>query len=136
MRRPLLGLTVAIALIGLFTGGVAWLLDTPKPPRGASRAARLYSGLCATCHGVDGRGSWRALLFLVRPGNLADAGRIQGLSDQYLFDLITYGGAPIGRPGMPAFGSSLSDEEIRELVQYVRALGHAGPRPGDPTAAW
>lgn len=121
--KPLLALAVVIALIGLFTGGVAWLVDTPAAPRGASRAERLYYGLCATCHGVDGRGSWRASLFLVRPGNLTDSGRMSSLSDQYLFDLIKYGGSPIGRPGMPAFGASLSDQEIRELVQYLRGLG-------------
>ena len=123
MRRSLLGLAAAIALVGLFTGGLAWLLDSPRPPRGATRTERAYYGFCATCHGVDGRGSWRAWLFLVRPGNLADRARLERLPDQYLFDLIKHGGAPIGRPGMPAFGASLSDEETRELVRYVRSLG-------------
>src|SRR5881409_1774893 len=102
------------------TGGLAWLLDTPKPPAGATRAERLYLGLCATCHGEDGRGSWRAALFLVRPGRLNDAATLDRRSDQYLFDIIKYGGAPIGRPGMPAFGSTLTDDEIAELVAYVR----------------
>ena len=137
IRRPLLALTVAIALIGLFTGGVAWLLDSPRPPRSASRAERLYYGLCATCHGADGRGSWRAGLFLVRPGNLADVARMQAMSDQYLFDLIAHGGAPIGRPGMPAFGAALSHAEIRELVQYLRGLGRgatSGPHATSPAS--
>lgn len=122
MRRPLLALLVVLAAVGAFTGGLAWLLDTPKPPAGASKAERLYLGLCATCHGADGRGSWRAALFLVRPGDLADAATIDRRSDQYLFDLIKHGGAPIGRPGMPGFGSTLSDNEIAELVRYVRSL--------------
>ena len=47
---------------------------------------------------------------------------MQRLSDQYLFDLIKHGGAPIGRPGMPAFGTTLSDDDIRLLVRYVRRL--------------
>lgn len=122
MRRPLLVLAVAIAAVGIVTGGLAWLLDTPKPPIGADRAARLYFAFCATCHGVDGRGSWRAALFLVRPGNLADPARLRERPDTYLFDLIKHGGAPIGRPGMPAFGSTLSDDDIRLLVRYVRRL--------------
>ena len=120
MRRPLLVLAVAIAAMGIVTGGLAWLLDTPKPPSGAARAERLYFGFCATCHGTDGRGSWRAALFLVRPGNLA--GPMPRRSDEYLFNLIKDGGAPIGRPGMPAFGSTLSDADIPLLVQYVRRL--------------
>jgi mono/diheme cytochrome c family protein len=122
MRRPLVVLAAAIAAVGIFTGGVAWLLDTPKPPPGAPRAERLYYAFCASCHGVDGRGSWRAWLFLVRPGDLTDPARTSQLSDQYLFDLIKHGGAPIGRPGMPAFGATLSDDDITALVAYVREL--------------
>jgi mono/diheme cytochrome c family protein len=120
MRRPLVVLAVAIALIGIVTGGLAWLLDTPKPLPGADRAERLYYGFCSSCHGVDGRGSWRAALFLVRPGDLTDPGRLRNRSDDYLTDLIKHGGAPIGRPGMPAFGATLSDDDIRLLVQYLR----------------
>ena len=120
MRRPFVALAVAIAAIGLFTGGLAWLLDTPKPPPGADRGERLYYAFCASCHGVDGRGSWRAALFLVRPGDLTDPNRITARADPYLFDIIKHGGSPIGRPGMPAFGSTLSDEDITLLVQYVR----------------
>jgi len=122
MRRPILAFAVAIAAIGLFTGGLAWLLDTPRPPPGASRGTRIYYALCVSCHGVTGRGSWPATLFLVRPGDLADRARRHASSDQYLFDLIKNGGAPIGRPGMPAFGAALTDEEIRDVLQYVRSL--------------
>jgi mono/diheme cytochrome c family protein len=122
MRRPLVVLGVAIVGIAIVTGGLAWILDTPKAPPGADRAARLYFAFCASCHGVDGRGSWRAALFLVRPGDLTDPARLRGRSDEYLTELIKSGGAPIGRPGMPAFGSTLSDADIGLLVDYVRRL--------------
>jgi mono/diheme cytochrome c family protein len=126
MRRPLLALLIVLAAIGSFTGGLAWLLDTPRPTAGAPSVERMYLGLCSTCHGVDGRGSWRAALFLIRPGNLADGGNMGRRSDEYLFDIIKHGGAPIGRPGMPGFGATLSDADIKDLVRYVRAL--ARPR--------
>jgi mono/diheme cytochrome c family protein len=126
MRRPFVALLIALAAIGVFTGGLAWLLDTPPPPPGAPRAERLYLGLCSTCHGADGRGSWRAALFLIRPGDLTDKAHLGRYSDQYLFDIIKHGGAPIGRPGMPGFGATLSDAEIENLVRYVRTL--ARPR--------
>jgi mono/diheme cytochrome c family protein len=125
MRRPLAGLAAAIAVVGIFTGGLAWLLDPPRPPAGASRAQRLYYAFCVTCHGPDGRGSWHAALFLIRPGNLADADRPGARTDAALFDIIKHGGAPVGRPGMPAFGSQLSDEDLRALVGYVRSLGRS-----------
>ena len=129
MRRGVLILLAAIAAVGLFTGGLAWLLTDARPPAGASRGERLYYAYCAECHGVDGRGSWRASLFLLRPGNLGDRARIAAESDQYLFDLIKHGGATIGRSGMPAFGAQLSDDDIKLLVAYVRQLASA------PTAA-
>jgi mono/diheme cytochrome c family protein len=125
MRRPLVALVVALAVIGAFTGGLAWLLSDHRPPDGASRAERLYYAYCAECHGVDGRGSWRAALFLLRPGDLTDESRMRAHSDKYLFDVIKHGGAPIGRPGMPAFGAQLTDADIEGLVRYVRTLTSA-----------
>ena len=122
MRRPVLVFAVAIAAIGLFTGGLAWLLDTPRPPPQASRGERIYYALCVSCHGVTGRGSWRAALFLLRPGDLTDPVRQQASSDEYLVELIKNGGASVGRPGMPAFGLALSDEEIRDVVHYIRSV--------------
>ncbi|MBI3637045.1 MAG: cytochrome c [Candidatus Rokubacteria bacterium] len=121
MRRGLMALVGGLALIGAFTGGLAWLLNDPKPSPNAFPAQRLYFAYCVQCHGVDGRGSWRAALFLIRPGNLADPGTRRA-SDQYLFDIIKHGGAPVGRPGMPAFGYHLSDEQIRALVAHVRTF--------------
>src|SRR5438552_16072511 len=109
-----------LVALGVFTGGLAWLLDTDRTPPGAPREARLYNGLCATCHGVDGRGSWRAALFLIRPGELPSAARSR--PERYLFDIIKHGGAPLGRPGMPAFGYHLSDADIEALVVYLKTL--------------
>ena len=43
-------------------------------------------------------------------------------SDQYLFDVIKHGGSPVGRPGMPAFGYHLSDDDIAALVAYIRLM--------------
>jgi mono/diheme cytochrome c family protein len=71
---------------------------------------------------VTGRGSWRATLFLVRPGDLTKTDRDGASSSQYLVDLIRNGGAPIGRPGMPAVGGVLGDAEMRDLVEYVQSL--------------
>lgn len=121
IRRPFVALVVALAAVGLFTGGVAWLLDTPRPRPGATRGERLYMTLCAPCHGEDGRGSWRAALFLIRPGDLTDRARIGQHTDQYLFDIIKHGGSPIGRPGMPGF-EHVTDADVSELVRYLRAI--------------
>ena len=117
----MLALAAALAAVGLFAGGLAWLLDTPRPKPGASRGERLYLTLCASCHGEDGRGSWRAALFLIDPGDLTDGARMSQHTDRYLFDIIKHGGSPIGRPGMPGF-AHVPDGDVEELVRYMRAL--------------
>ena len=119
MRRALVVLALALGGLGLLAGGLAWVLNDPRPPAGASRGERLYFSFCAGCHGVDGRGSWRAALFLIRPGDLT---RTANQPDRYVFDIIKHGGAAIGRPGMPAFGAQLSDDDVRALVAYLRTL--------------
>jgi mono/diheme cytochrome c family protein len=124
VRRALLVLALALGGLGVFAGGLAWVLNDPRPPAGASRGERLYYTFCASCHGVDGRGSWRAALFLINPGDLTKAA---SQPDQYLFDIIKHGGASIGRPGMPAFGAQLSDADIQALVADIRTL--QGRRP-------
>jgi mono/diheme cytochrome c family protein len=121
VRRPVIALVVTLAAIGLFVGGLAWLLDTPRPPREAGHGERLYYALCVTCHGRHGQGSWRAMLFLLRPSDLADPALMRQRTDRYLFDIVKNGGAPFGRPGMPGFGY-LSDADIEALVGYVRTL--------------
>ena len=113
-------LAPSLLLIG---GTFLALLFLPHPvPRNATAVQRAYLSKCATCHGANGRGSWRATVFLIRPGDLTDKKTMAQLSDEYLFNLIKNGGATIGKPGMPAFGYHLTDDEIRALVAYVRTL--------------
>jgi mono/diheme cytochrome c family protein len=101
-------------------GTIVALFFLPFPiPKTATPPQRLYLAYCAECHGADGRSSWRATLVLVRPGDLTKS---RGRSDEYLFDLVKHGGAPIGKPGMPAFGYHLTDEQIRQVVQHVKML--------------
>jgi len=94
----------------------------------------LYCVQCASCHGAGGRGDgWRAWLFRLTMRDLTDAGYLQGLSDEYLFQIIKQGGATLGKPGMPSWGQHLTDSEIRELVRYLRCLARSpaqGPSAG------
>ena len=104
-------------------GSILVMLFVAYPvPKTASGGQRLYLTHCATCHGTDGRGSWRATIFLMGPGDLSDPQLTDRLPDDYLFTLIENGGATIGKPGMPSFGYHVKDDEIRDLVRYLRTL--------------
>ena len=116
-------LIIAGPALVLLIGSVLALLLLPHPvPNTATAGQRLFLSYCAECHGANGHGSWRAILFFLRPGDLSDPRTLAPLSDEYLFDLIKSGGATIGKPGMPAFGYHLSDDQIREVLRYVRGL--------------
>ena len=107
----------------LLGGSLVALLFLPHPvPKNATSVQRAYLSRCADCHGSNGRGSWRATIFLIQPGNLTDRDAMSRLSDDYLFAIIKNGGATIGKPGMPAFGYHLTDLEVNALVAHVRAL--------------
>jgi mono/diheme cytochrome c family protein len=107
----------------LLAGSVLALLFLRHPsPKTATAVQRVYLTHCASCHGANGRGSWRATIFLIQPGDLTDREAMSRLSDDYLFGIIKDGGATIGKPGMPAFGYHLTDPEIRALATHVRAL--------------
>lgn len=122
MRSRWLLIIFGPALLMLL-GSLAAMLLLPHPvPRTAPPAQRLYLSRCATCHGAGGDGSWRATIFFMRPGDLTDARTMDTLSDDYLFALVKSGGATLGKPGMPAFGYHLTDEQIRELIRYLRTI--------------
>lgn len=110
-------------LLATLIGSILVMLYVPHPvPKTATGGQRAYLTYCASCHAANGHGAWRAWLFLLRPGDLGDARLVDARSDEYLFGLIKNGGATIGKPGMPAFGYHLKDEQIRELVRYLRTL--------------
>ena len=84
-----------------------------------------FNSSCAGCHGLDGRGSDKAV-------NIAASARVRHLSDGELAGIITNG---IPGTGMPGF-ASLSASQIHALVAYVRTLqGKVESRtlPGDAT---
>ena len=123
----LFGSIVAIGLVAVL---VAIAVQTPPPPSGAGLGERIYYRYCVDCHGRDGRGSWRAYLFLIRPRDLTDAARMRANSDEYLRALIKHGGAPLGKPGMPAFESTLDDRHIDAVIAFVRGLSRRAAAGG------
>jgi mono/diheme cytochrome c family protein len=95
----------------------------PAPTRDTTAAAR-YARRCAPCHGAGGRGDGPNAPFLpVAPTRHADAAHMSTRPDDALYDAIAAGGAVMGRSArMPGFGGSLTPQEIRGLVAYLRVL--------------
>ncbi len=92
-------------------------------PESLSRGARLYMQSCAACHGFTGRvvgplvterDAW--------PRALADGAVMSRLSDSYLKSLVRQGGLHWNLSGAMPANPALTDEEIGDLVGYVRSL--------------
>jgi mono/diheme cytochrome c family protein len=93
-------------------------------------AAALYARACAGCHGPQGKGDgFNAANLPVRPTAHADSASMSRRPDDTLFDGIFGGGYLLNKSAfMPAWGQTLSREQIWALVRYLRGLCRcAGP---------
>lgn len=83
----------------------------------------LFLGTCAPCHGEGGKGDGPAAAGLdPKPRDFTDKSIMSKLSDEHIAKTIRQGGAAVGKsPVMPAH-PQFSDEEIADLVAYVRSL--------------
>ncbi len=94
-----------------------------RPPSAAPGAVD-YGAYCASCHGARGDGDGPLAGALdPRPAKHSDHDAMQALSDEYLFRVIQGGGSAVGKsPLMAPWGGSLSDQQIRDLVAFIRSL--------------
>ena len=87
----------------------------------AAHGAVLYKRYCRGCHGEDGRGG--AHTFMPHIETLTKQGYIDLLPDGYLYTAIAEGGAAVGKSGyMPAWRGTLSEQDIKDVIAFVRSL--------------
>ncbi len=93
-------------------------------PDAIATGADLYATTCASCHGDKGMGDGSAgAAFDPKPTSFADAAMLADMSDGYIFWRITEGGSmePFNST-MPPWGSTLSEDQLWQLVSYLRTL--------------
>ncbi len=84
---------------------------------------QIYDRFCIYCHGGSGEGDGPAgSLSGVDTGDLSNKAYMSKLSDQDLYDRIAWGQEKFPYLQMPGWKSSLKDQEIRNIVSYVRTL--------------
>jgi mono/diheme cytochrome c family protein len=91
---------------------------------GLERGQASYTQYCASCHGLRGEGDGPVAASLVpQPAKHADGTYMNPLSNEHLFTVIQKGGLAIGKSSMMApWGSTLSDEQIRDVIEFLRSL--------------
>ena len=90
-----------------------------------------YQIFCASCHGPKGGGDGPVAQALdPKPAHHNDGNYMNPLSDEYLFKVIKFGGASVGKSAMMApLGGSLSDAQIRNIIAFIRTLADPPYRP-------
>ena len=117
MRSRLLA---GLSLLILLAPGSA-----PAQSKGDAKAGKAkYDANCVGCHGATGKGDGPAAAALnPKPGDMTDAKAMKALSDKFLFDIIKDGGAAQKKsPIMPGSAKKLNDQEISDIVAYIRSL--------------
>jgi len=108
----------SLALVLALVGGVS--LAGPALADGA----KVYADACAACHMPNGEGIEGAF------PKLKGSALVVGPQDALAGVLM------VGRGGMPGFAGDLSDDQISEVLTYIRsAWGNAAPAVGKDAVA-
>jgi mono/diheme cytochrome c family protein len=95
----------------------------PYTPASVARGKIFYLQNCQSCHDEDGRARSAAVAIAA---DLTDPSRWKfGTSDPQLFETIKNGAAD----AMPPFAADLKDEQIWDIVNFIRSIGPPANRP-------
>lgn len=90
----------------------------------SNQAALQYKIFCAKCHGFTGNGDGPdASTLSTRPRDFADCKVMAKISDATIYKAIKDGGGAVGlSTEMPPWSDGLGDDEIQNLVTFVRTF--------------
>lgn len=89
-----------------------------------AHSVKLYNTYCVQCHGVnrDGNGINSASM-AVKPRDHTDTKSMGDTPDETLFKAIKGGGLAVSKSIlMPKWEGVLTDDDIKELVSYLRVV--------------
>jgi mono/diheme cytochrome c family protein len=107
-----------LAVCGLTLGLTApsgWA-ETGDPAKGKA----IYERQCGVCHGGQGKGDGPASKMMKPPAADLTGLKVKDKPDAELFQTIQNGRPP---SAMSAFKGQLSDQQIHDVVAYIRSLG-------------
>jgi mono/diheme cytochrome c family protein len=121
-----LGLVLVLIAITLTRGDAA-----PPSVQEVETGRQVYLRTCALCHGETGRGDGpSAAGFATKPTDFTDGRVMNPLPDAFLASVILGGGPAEGlAPTMPPFRGHLSEEQVRQIVSYLRTLAQPAFQP-------
>jgi mono/diheme cytochrome c family protein len=86
----------------------------------SAKGKAIYERLCGVCHGGQGKGDGPAGQMMKPPAADLTSSKVKDKPDAELFQTIQNGRPPTP---MSAFKGQLSDQQIHDVVAYIRSLG-------------
>ena len=87
----------------------------------AADAKEVYDKSCASCHGKDGKGDTPAGKKL-KAKDYTDAKVQAEMKDEEMIKAVKEGIKDGDKTKMKGFGDKLTDEEIKQLIAYIRSF--------------
>lgn len=90
----------------------------------ADHGKELYNAnACMTCHGSKGNGKGIAGKDLTPPpADFTNSAEMKSKTDWRMYNVIKNGGEKVGLSASMAAYGSLSDQDLKDLVAYIRSL--------------
>ena len=110
MMKVILGSFVTLGL----------LLGSVRQSSAQDATQTLYKMKCQICHGPDATGSPAGKKLAVKDFQSPE---VQKQTDTDLLEV-----AKKGKNKMPAYGGKLTDNQLTDLIKYMRDLAKAGPK--------
>lgn len=103
----------------------AWAQDDAK----YKASAHLYDTYCTQCHGVNRNGKGvNTAGMAVQPRDHSDSAGMASIPDAEMVKVIHLGGASANKSAlMPPWASVLTDQQITDMVSYLRMVCKCGP---------
>ena len=99
---------------------------------GETAGARIFTGFCAPCHGVEGHGDGPTIKRGFQPPPSLLTQRARDLKDGQMFHIVTY-----GQKMMPAQASQLAQDDRWRVIAHIRSMQRrlpVDPPPFGPEA--
>jgi cytochrome c oxidase cbb3-type subunit 3 len=96
-----------------------------------AQGKRIFYAQCVWCHadstpaGPSNRSNLKPMPALMNDGSV-----LNSESDEYLQNIIALGGSAVSKSAMmPPYGETLTQDEIRDLIAYTRAIAQPAYQP-------